>query len=220
MVGLQLLKWKDQWTFYTFYWNIYAFTLFAPLRSTWSDHQQIIYCPQLFDTKTESIFLQFLFPRSVFSAVLAWCRGWDSWATIDTRLIIFHISYFSGPGDTSSALRRGPLVHCLWRHCKNSVKDQRRNLKWPQPAASWYKGRTWIISCYQLAINIFIKKKLNHFLSLPWYTIYSSIFTRNFYPNMRAKCHFFKPTMLGCNLLIFSRLRSNEAVIGWYHVTW
>ena len=104
---------------------------------------------------------------SVFSAVLAWCRGWDSWATIDTRLIIFHISYFSGPGDTSSALRRGPLVPCLWRHCKNSVKDQRRNLKWPQPAASWYKGRTWIISCYQLAINIFIKKKLNHFLSLP-----------------------------------------------------
>ena len=37
--------------------------------------------------------------RLVFSAVLAWCRGWDRWATIDTNLIIFHISYFSGPGD-------------------------------------------------------------------------------------------------------------------------
>ena len=162
---------KDQWTFHTFYWNIYAFIRPAPLHvirpptdyllSSVVWHKNWINIPPVFVSTLSVQCLVACWPG-------AWCRGWDSWATIDTRLIIFHISYFSGPGDTSSALRRGPLVHCLWRHCKNSVKDQRRNLKWPQPAASWCKDSTWIISCYQLATALMC-------LLL--------IFTRNFYPN-------------------------------------
>ena len=68
---------------------------------------------------------------SVFSAVLAWCRGWDSWATIDTSASKSSIRKFviteKAPTRAFSWLKAATTAFTF----KTLLRDTMLNGRWP-----------------------------------------------------------------------------------------